>query len=389
MSKIFISYSHSDKRWLDRLLVHLRPMEREGVIDLWADTRIGAGDDWRHEIEAALAAADIAFLLISADFLASDFIASIELPALLLAARQRNCKVLSIIVGPCIFSRIHDLAQFQAINTPARPLKKMRPAEAEETLVRAAGAALDHLSAAGEATSHTRDAAGERRSEFVGDARVDQLIRKVKLGDWLSAERAAVGIIGNTGPDGGNATFRSLLTYQDCGDADERFFGAMHVIESCAHLATWLITREDLSRMAHHENFSVRSSAASICMGWAHSCPHLVPLDLAMKLSVYNENWYVEAPANAAIKAMARSFPAALHIFFMRLNSSSPEESAHAANELLDVARKEPGLLDRDVLVSYLPLLTQNGHDEAAQAVAGALRRLRGRRRTARYRYGL
>lgn len=61
MSKIFISYSHSDKRWLDRLLVHLRPMEREGVIDLWADTRIGAGDDWRHEIEAALAAADIAF----------------------------------------------------------------------------------------------------------------------------------------------------------------------------------------------------------------------------------------------------------------------------------------------------------------------------------------
>src|SRR5260370_31391907 len=101
MSKIFISYSHRDKRWLDRLLVHLRPMEREGVIDLWADTRIGAGDDWRHEIEAALSAADIAFLLISADFLASDFIASIELPALLLAARQRNCKVLSIIVGPC------------------------------------------------------------------------------------------------------------------------------------------------------------------------------------------------------------------------------------------------------------------------------------------------
>ena len=300
--------------------------------------------------------------------------------------------MLSIIVGPCVFSRIHDLAQFQAINTPARPLKKMRPAEAEEALTKAAGEVLDYLSAARQAGSpgasdgeHTR----ARRPRFLGNAHIDQLIRNVKLGDWLHAEQVAVSIIGSTDPDGRNATFRSLLTYQDCKDDDERFWGAMHVIESCAHLATWLITREDLIRMAYHENFSVRSSAASICMDWAHSCPHLVPLDLAMKLSVYDEDWYVQAPANAAIKAMARSFPAVLHIFFMRLRSSIPEETAHAAHALLEVAGKEPGLIDRTVLASQLSQLTERGHEEAARAVAAALRKLKGRRRTVRYRYGL
>ncbi len=44
--KIFISYSHEDKEWLERLLVHLKPLERGGTIDLWDDTRIKTGDRW-------------------------------------------------------------------------------------------------------------------------------------------------------------------------------------------------------------------------------------------------------------------------------------------------------------------------------------------------------
>ena len=38
--KIFVSYSHSDKRWLNTLRAHLKPLEREGVINLWADDEI-------------------------------------------------------------------------------------------------------------------------------------------------------------------------------------------------------------------------------------------------------------------------------------------------------------------------------------------------------------
>ena len=112
MKKVFISYSHNDERWLDRLLVHLRPLEKNGEIDLWADKRIKPGDNWMQEIESALSEARVALLLVSADFLASEFIVSKELPPLLLAASRGNCRVLSVIVGACLFSGSAELQRF-------------------------------------------------------------------------------------------------------------------------------------------------------------------------------------------------------------------------------------------------------------------------------------
>jgi hypothetical protein len=68
---VFVSYSHNDAEFLDRLLVHLKPLEKEGLLDLWVDTRLRAGDKWKKEIEKALQRATVAVLLVSADFLAS------------------------------------------------------------------------------------------------------------------------------------------------------------------------------------------------------------------------------------------------------------------------------------------------------------------------------
>src|SRR5438067_632555 len=78
-SGVFISYSHEDKEWLDRVQVHLKPLERDHAISVWSDKQIQAGSRWRQEIERALQKTRIAVLLISADFLASDFIANDEL----------------------------------------------------------------------------------------------------------------------------------------------------------------------------------------------------------------------------------------------------------------------------------------------------------------------
>jgi len=115
---VFISYSHRDRDYLDRLLVHLKPLEKEGLIDLWVDTRIQSGDRWKREIDKALKRATVAVLLISADFLASDFITDDELPPLLRSAEERGTRIIPLVVKPCRFTRDKNLRHFQAINDP-------------------------------------------------------------------------------------------------------------------------------------------------------------------------------------------------------------------------------------------------------------------------------
>jgi hypothetical protein len=102
---IFVCYSHTDAAWLKRVQVHLKPLVRDERIDLWDDTRIRAGAHWRDEIRKALARARIAVLLISADFFASDFIATKELPPLLEAERKRGLVILGVHINYSRFDR--------------------------------------------------------------------------------------------------------------------------------------------------------------------------------------------------------------------------------------------------------------------------------------------
>ena len=133
-TQVFISYSHRDRRWLDRLRVHLRPLERTYQIEVWDDSRIKPGSRWREEIAAAIKAARVAVLLVSADFLASDFIATDELPPLLRAAEDEGATILPLIIGHSRFSRTPSLSQFQAVNDPAVPLASMTGNRREKTL---------------------------------------------------------------------------------------------------------------------------------------------------------------------------------------------------------------------------------------------------------------
>jgi hypothetical protein len=140
--QIFICYSRKDATWLERLQVHLSPLEREGLVDVWSDRRIELGDQWRKEIEAALTRARIALLLVSADFLASDFIREEELPPLLAAAEQGGCRVIPILVGPSTFSAMPSLSRFQHGNPGGVTLSEMRPEETERVLAETAQSLL-------------------------------------------------------------------------------------------------------------------------------------------------------------------------------------------------------------------------------------------------------
>ena len=116
--KLFVSYCHQDKQWLERLQVHFKALERDGTIDVWDDTDIKMGDDWDEEIEEGLKGAKAAILLVSADFLASDYIVHEELNVLLEAEKQ-GLLILMVILRPCILG---ELSRFQSVNDPARPL---------------------------------------------------------------------------------------------------------------------------------------------------------------------------------------------------------------------------------------------------------------------------
>lgn len=151
-TKVFISYSHKDRAWLERLHVHLKPLERENRVAYWDDTKIKPGTRWREEIAQALAVTKVAVLLVSADFLASDFIESDELPPLLNAAANEGTIILPLILSPSRFERVESLSQFQVVNYSSKPLAALPEVEQEAEFLRVSEVieyCLGHSPAAG------------------------------------------------------------------------------------------------------------------------------------------------------------------------------------------------------------------------------------------------
>lgn len=132
---VFVSYCHADAAWLNRVKIHLRPLVRQADLDLWDDSRITPGQAWHEEISKALGRARVAILLISADFLASDFVVNNELPPLLHRAARGGLLIVPLIVSHCLFREHEELARYQCVNSPDRPLSDMSVGDAEATLV--------------------------------------------------------------------------------------------------------------------------------------------------------------------------------------------------------------------------------------------------------------
>lgn len=154
---VFISYSHADEKWLTRLRVHLKPLERRGVILPWDDTKIKPGTDWREEIRSALERARVAVLLVSADFLASDFIETNELPPLLQAAQAHGTLILSLILDHCRFEKTEGLSRFQAVNNPSKPLATLDRSRREAWFDKLSRIIEEALSSSSEPTALPRE----------------------------------------------------------------------------------------------------------------------------------------------------------------------------------------------------------------------------------------
>jgi hypothetical protein len=101
MVTLFFSYSHRDETLRDEMEIHLTMLKRQGAIATWHDRRIGAGKEFGKEISHYLEKAEIILLLVSPDFLASDYCYDVEMARALERHKSGEARVIPIILRPC------------------------------------------------------------------------------------------------------------------------------------------------------------------------------------------------------------------------------------------------------------------------------------------------
>ncbi len=103
--KIFCCYARKDEALLKKFKVHLKPLQQKGLIDVWYDRNISAGMEWEQEISSRLNEAQIILLLVSPDFLGSDYCYSIEMRRALERHERGEARVIPIIEMRIYFMR--------------------------------------------------------------------------------------------------------------------------------------------------------------------------------------------------------------------------------------------------------------------------------------------
>jgi hypothetical protein len=119
--ELFYSYSHKDEKLRDSLETHLALLKRQGIIKAWHDRKISAGQEWKTEILSQLEGADIILLLVSADFIASDFCYSVEMERALARQAAGEALVIPIILRPCDWKDA-PFSKLQALPKDAKPV---------------------------------------------------------------------------------------------------------------------------------------------------------------------------------------------------------------------------------------------------------------------------
>jgi hypothetical protein len=119
--EIFCCYAHEDEVLLNKLKSHLRPLQRQGLIGVWHDSDISAGMEWEQVIGKHLNEADIILLLISPDFMGSDYCYSIEMKRALERHECREAYVIPVILRH-VYWQGEPLGKLQALPTDAKPV---------------------------------------------------------------------------------------------------------------------------------------------------------------------------------------------------------------------------------------------------------------------------
>ena len=196
MSSLFFSYSHKDEALRDRLEVHLAALKREGAISTWHDRRITAGDALGQRIDEHLESADIILLLVSPDFLASDYCHDVEMQRALARHEESTARVIPVILRPCDWQH-SPFAHLLAAPTDGNPITKW--ANEDEAFL--------------DVVKKIRAALPVRHSPEPGTSR--------------RGSRAAEAVMVQSGPRSSNLRLRKTFTDADCDRFLEEAFDYM------------------------------------------------------------------------------------------------------------------------------------------------------------------
>ncbi|RYZ96024.1 MAG: toll/interleukin-1 receptor domain-containing protein [Moraxellaceae bacterium] len=122
MVSVFISYSHEDEELRSELEKHLKALQRQGLVEFWHDRRIVAGEEWNQEIDTHLLNDEIILLLISADFIASDFCYNIEMQTAIQRHHKQEAVVIPVILRDCDWQSL-PFGKLQAATRDGKAVK--------------------------------------------------------------------------------------------------------------------------------------------------------------------------------------------------------------------------------------------------------------------------
>jgi internalin A len=120
--RAFVSYSHKDESLRAELDTHLKLLGRRGLLEIWTDQRIGAGEEWKGQIDKNLERADLVLLLVSPAFFESDYCYDLEMQLAMERHEEGSARVIPILVRPISNWQAAPFGKLQALPAGGKPV---------------------------------------------------------------------------------------------------------------------------------------------------------------------------------------------------------------------------------------------------------------------------
>lgn len=210
---LFYSYSHKDEEYRDALETHLAMLRREGCISEWHDRRLVAGEEWDRGIGEHLESAGIILLLVSADFIASDYIWDVEVKRALELHKSGKARVIPVVLRVCDWNSA-PFGRLQALPKDAKPIKSWTDHDAAFTdVARGIRKAIDELTRGSRPTRPRTQKPPEPEPTDQTQDSLESLLARVRV---LESEVTALWVEVNN--QTGEAMQRGELTVSQEGD---------------------------------------------------------------------------------------------------------------------------------------------------------------------------